>query len=310
MDPVVAIGAMSVDDKGRALGGLIPGTSNPGTIRRSAGGVARNVAEGLARLGVPTELISMVGDDETGRWLLEVTAEAEVDLSAVRVLRGERTASYLAVLDEDGAMMISIDDMEIVRRLGPEMLEESRDVIVEAAIVVVDANLQPAALDTVLEMAHEVGIGVCAVPISVVLAPRLRDRLSYLGVLTANADEAATLLGRASPVAGALEGIAAAKEMVEAGVEICVVTLGRDGVSYATREGASGHLPAGEASVRDATGAGDALTAGLVYGLVTGMPLEEAVRAGIACATLSLGEVGPVASDLNPERLRRAMQET
>ncbi len=175
-------------------------------------------------------------------------------------------------------------------------------------MVVVDANLQPDALDRVLELAGEADVAVCAVPISVVLAPRLRDRLSYLAVVTANGDEAATLLRMAGPVSEIVDGIAAASGLVGAGVGLGVVTLGPEGVCFATREGASEHLPAAEASVRDATGAGDALTAGLVYGLVTGMSVEEAVRAGIACATLSLEETGPVASDLSPERLRRAMR--
>lgn len=305
MGSVVVVGAMSVDDKGRVQGDLILRTSNPGTIRRSPGGVARNVAEGLARLGVTTRLISAVADDEAGRWLLEVTAAAGADVSSVRVFQGERTASYLAVLDRDGAMTVSIDDMGIVRQLDPRMLKAHRTAIAEAVMVVVDANLQPAALDTVLEIADEAGVAVCAVPISIVLAPRLRDRLSHLAVLTANADETATLLGMAGAVVGPPEGIAAAKELVEAGVGLGVVTLGRGGVCYASREGARGHLPAAVASVRDATGAGDALTAGLVRG----MPIEEAVRAGIACATLSLGETGPVADDLSPELLRRAMRE-
>lgn len=309
MGSVVVVGAMSVDDKGRVQGDLILRTSNPGTIRRSPGGVARNVAEGLARLGVTTRLISAVADDEAGRWLLEVTAAAGADVSSVRVFQGERTASYLAVLDRDGAMTVSIDDMGIVRRLDPRMLRAHRSAIAEAVMVVVDANLQPAALDTVLEIAGEAGVAVCAVPISIVLAPRLRDRLSHLAVLTANADEAAELGRKLGPVKDAAQGIAAAEELVQAGVGICVVTLGRDGVSYATRKGVSGHLPAAVTSVRDATGAGDALTAGLVYGLVRGMPVEEAVRAGIACATLSLGETGPVADDLSPELLRRAMRE-
>lgn len=306
---VTVVGAMSGDDKGRALGELIPRTSNPGTIRRSPGGVARNVAEGLARLGMETRLISVIGDDEVGRWLLGATSAAGVDTSAVRILSGERTASYLAILDSDGAMTVSIDDMGIVGRLGPEMLRENRDILAGADMIVVDANLEPAALDALLNIAAKAGVPVCAVPISMVLAPRLRDRLASLAVLTANADEAATLLGKTGPVAGSREGVAAAKRLVRAGVELGVVTLGRQGVSFATREGMAEHLPAVETPVRDATGAGDALTAGLVYGLVTGMSERDAVRAGIACATLSLEETGPVSSALSRGRLRQALRQ-
>ena len=60
---VVLIGAASLDVKARAAAPLIPRTSNHGRVSLSPGGVARNVAENLAHLGVQTCLISAVGED-------------------------------------------------------------------------------------------------------------------------------------------------------------------------------------------------------------------------------------------------------
>jgi len=51
-----------------------PHDSNPGKVRVSFGGVCRNIAENLARVGVNTKFISVVGDDEKGRSLLEHSA--------------------------------------------------------------------------------------------------------------------------------------------------------------------------------------------------------------------------------------------
>ena len=63
---ILIIGAAGLDTKGRAIGPLQPGTSNPGSIRTSVGGVARNVAENLARLGEHAVLLSAVtGSAET-----------------------------------------------------------------------------------------------------------------------------------------------------------------------------------------------------------------------------------------------------
>jgi pseudouridine-5'-phosphate glycosidase/pseudouridine kinase len=45
---------------------LIPGTSNPGSIKQSYGGVGRNIAECLARLECSPHFISAVGDDSSG----------------------------------------------------------------------------------------------------------------------------------------------------------------------------------------------------------------------------------------------------
>ncbi len=49
--PVVVIGAAGVDIVGRLESDLHEGSSNPARIRTTFGGVARNVAENLARLG-------------------------------------------------------------------------------------------------------------------------------------------------------------------------------------------------------------------------------------------------------------------
>ncbi len=69
-DHVLVIGGTLLDTKGKPDAGLAPGTSNPGRIRSSRGGTARNVAENLARLGTNVLLITAVGNDVIGQKLL------------------------------------------------------------------------------------------------------------------------------------------------------------------------------------------------------------------------------------------------
>jgi len=90
---------MAIDAKGQPRRALVPGTSAPGTVRLSIGGVARNVAENLARLGVHATLLSAVGDDPMGRFLLDATAHAGVNVEHVLVRRGQRSGAYIAVLN-------------------------------------------------------------------------------------------------------------------------------------------------------------------------------------------------------------------
>jgi pseudouridine kinase len=71
------------------------------------------------------------------------------------------------------------------------------------------------------------------------------------------------------------------------GVQVAIVTLAEQGVCYATPDG-SGHVPAVKTHVVDRTGAGDALTAGVVFGLNNGFPIDEAVRLGASAAALTL----------------------
>jgi pseudouridine kinase len=138
--PVVAIGSSGVDIVGRAAEVLHMGTSNPAALRMSPGGVARNVAENLARLGTEVYLVSAVGDEAEGRMVIAQAAEAGVHVDTVLTVPGARTGAYLAVLDEQGNLHLAMDDMRIVESVTPEHLRACRSLIENASVVFVDGN--------------------------------------------------------------------------------------------------------------------------------------------------------------------------
>ena len=77
--PIACIGAANLDRKLRSLATLTMGTSNPARQDESFGGVARNIAENLARLGAPVSLTTAIGDDSSGRALLAHAEAAGID---------------------------------------------------------------------------------------------------------------------------------------------------------------------------------------------------------------------------------------
>ena len=105
-----------------------------------------------------------------------------------------------------------------------------------------------------------------------------------------------TLVGRRSQV------LQAARKLLSIGVEVAIVTMAEQGLVYASSEG-SGHIPAIPCEVMDLTGAGAALTAGVVFGLVNEMSIDEAVRLGVSAAALTLQSPEIVCEDLSLERL-------
>ena len=285
-DPqVVVIGAASIDTKGRIQTELLPGTSTPGQIRVSVGGVARNVAENLARLGIDTALLSVVGDDTSGKRILQRTQEGGVNTEHVIVQAQSRSSAYLAVLDEEGNPFVSVDDMEAVKAITPRYIYARRGLIGQADMVVFDANLSPRTIDSIMSLARKHDIPVCADPTSATLAPRLKPYLSQLYLITPNAAEAEALCGRKAEKRHQAER--AVKALVREGVEIAIVTLAELGVCYATSE-SSGHTGVVKTDVVDFTGGGDALTAAVIFGMLNDFPVDEAVRLGVAAAALTL----------------------
>ncbi len=299
---VLVIGAAGIDIKSRPHAALRLGQSNAGVVRNSVGGVARNIAENLARLEVPTVLLTAVGEDHSGEYVLSHIAGAGVDTSYVLRVSDQHTGSYVSVQDANGDLLVAVSEYDIVEAITPAYLQKHRALFAETAMVVVDANLSLRALASVFRWAARYGVPVCADPTSPGLAPKLIPHLPQMHMVAPDAHEAAVLCESAHPPATSEEAIEMAQCLVGRGVQIAIVTLGEQGLAYAAGSEA-GHIPALRTQVVDTTGVGDALTAAVIFGLLNAFPLDEAVRLGVSAAALTLRTRETVAPDLSLDRL-------
>jgi pseudouridine kinase len=300
--PILLLGSSSQDIVGRLESDLQPGTSNPARIRTSYGGVARNVAENLARLGQPVKLISVVGKDRPGDELLEYTAAAGVDVSAVLRTDLYPTGFYMGVLDPRARLRFAVDDMRVMSELTPEIIQQNQALFENASLVFVDGNLSEASLKVAVTLAKQAKIPICADPASTLLAERLKPHLSKLHLVTPNVAEAVALTGQSFESSDPQAALEDARALLAAGVDIALIALAEFGVVYATHE-TSGHVPAIQTPILDPTGAGDALTAAVLFGLVNDMDLDDAVRLGVSAASLTLRHSGTVYPELTLEKL-------
>lgn len=300
--PVLVIGSAGIDIVGRLKNDIRMGISNPAQIRSSFGGVARNVAENLARLGQPVTLLSAVGDDEAGTQLLDEISEVGVNVDHIFRSIEHPTGTYLAIVNTAGELQVALDDMHASSLLSPGYIRERADLFKESSAVFLDANLPRETLRTIISLGRNAGIPVCADPATAVLASKLRPYLKYLSMITPNNTEASVLTDHPVQPSRRREAIQTAKELVAEGVDIVVIALAQFGVCYATSE-TSGQISAIRTNVVDPTGAGDALTATILFGLLNHMDIDEAVRLGVSAASLTLGYSGAVVPDLSLEKL-------
>jgi pseudouridine kinase len=300
--PVLVIGAAGVDIVGTLRGELRPGTSNPARIRYSFGGVARNVAENLARLGQPVSLITAVGVDYPQEQMLQSLSAAGVNIDAVIRTDQYPSGAYVAVINPQGELQYALDDMAVLSSLTPEYIRDRAELFKDASLLFVDANLPKDTLRTVMALARRSHLPVCGDPTTVTLASRFRSYLTQFYLMTPNLAEAAVLCERTTPAVGRRQALDAAKCMVANGVGIAIITLAAQGLCYATSE-TSGYIPAIKTTIIDPTGAGDALTAAVIFALLNDMPLDDAVRLGVSAASLTLRYRGAVVPDLSLEKL-------
>jgi pseudouridine kinase len=299
---VLVIGAANLDIKGQPEHELVRGSSAPGRIRSSLGGVARNIAENLARLEVETVLLTAVGDDGTGERILGQTAGQGIDISRALIVEGQRSGAYMALLSPTGTLEAALDDMSILRAITPAYLEEHRELFEEACLVAIDANLAPETIQKVVELCEEHDVALCADPTSTTLAGRLLPHLSSLYMASPNAQEASVLCGYEFDPNDRDVVQTAAAHLVLQGVEFVAITLGEGGVVYAAAD-TKGHIPAIQTQIVDPTGAGDALTSAIIFGLLEDIPLDECVRLGVTAATLTLRTRETVRPDLSVDLL-------
>jgi pseudouridine kinase len=291
-----------MDIKCRIAGRAAMASSNPGSVLSAPGGVARNIAEALARLGLAASLISAVGRDPPGRQLLAATAAAGVDVRGV--LRGPApTGIYAATLDARGELLVGVAAMGILERLTPRRLAHRQRLIAAADLVVADSNLPAATLDWLLAFAARRGLRLAIDAVSVPKARRLKPLLRArrpLFALFCNRAEAAALTGAADPRT-------AARRLHARGVRHVCIGLGRRG-ALASSAGAQQRVPTLAGDVVDVTGAGDAMVAGTLFGLLNGESLATAARYGQAAATLTRAGAQSVSPRLSARAIARCIR--
>lgn len=280
---IACIGAAHSDRMARCLEKFVRGASNPVTVSASHGGVARNVALNLARLGQRVKLVSALGADKEGAAIAEELAAAGIDLEGVEHIAGRATASYTAVLDRKGELLCGLAVADIYESLDGARLKALAPGLAAWPLWAIDANLPESGIGALAAAAPD-DVRLAALAVSPAKAPRLTPHLGRFDMLFANRGEAAALLD--APVGTAAEAVAVADNLRAEGPNMVFVTLGEEGVAVATEEMCELY-PAPACQVVSVNGAGDAFAAGVMAAHLSGAPLAEAVARGLAAASLT-----------------------
>ncbi len=288
---IACIGGAHIDRHGVLKGPLIAGTSNPGNVTTDFGGVARNVAENLARLGRGVTMVSRVGDDDNGAAVAARLELLGIDTSLVSVAK-RATASYTAIVEPGGELVLGLADMDLYDEMVPGTTDLER--LRNHALWFADANLPAETIAWLLGRAEGIPVAVDAV--SVVKARKLRGALPRISILFANIAQAASIaeveaMGDAAQAARGLQALGARAGVVTAGAAGIAVWTGDDVRAMAA-------LPA---VPRDVTGAGDALIAGTLFGVTEGRDLFDAARLGLAAAAITVESGSTTAAQLTAE---------
>lgn len=289
---VTVIGGLNMDIKAKSKKNLVIGDSNPSDIEITPGGVGRNIAHNLALLGIQSTLLSAAGNDSESHSVIAQTTQAGVNMEHLLISSHQKTGKYIAILDSQGEMAMAVSDMDILEELDTAYLESKLEIIKNSHFVVCDANISTDCLKFVIETCKINNIPLCIDPVSAAKAVKLQGLLEGIYILTPNVLELHVLTGIENNVEKASE------ELTKLGVKNVIATLGPLGLCH-TDIKKSTYFPSIAKSIVDVTGAGDSLTAGLIYGLLTYENFQMACLCGSAAAAITLSSKETVSSKIN-----------
>ncbi|HIS94586.1 MAG TPA: carbohydrate kinase family protein [Candidatus Ventricola gallistercoris] len=304
MGYIAGIGGANMDIHGRSERQLVMRDSNPGTLHMSLGGVCRNICENLVRLGETVRLITVVGEDVHGRSILEGCRAVGIDMSAAQVIPGERSSSYISIMDGDGDMLLAMSDMHIIKRLSAQLVDASRDVLSGADLVVCDGNLSSATIERLTQVC------TCPLyldPVSTAWAREVRPFIGCFDTIKPNRMELETLAQ--CPVDTRAHLDEACDRLIAQGVRRVFVSMGRDGMFYKGPEGAICGVSRPFDGMVNATGAGDASMAGIVWASRRGMSAQDTLNAAMAAGMIAISSPDTISSDMTPEAIDRMVKE-
>lgn len=291
------VGGANMDILGTPADILQAGSSTPGSVSYSPGGVGRNIAENLARLGETCYLIAPVGDDHSGRQLTELSQLAGIDTSQMITIPGQATSSYLSMLDQQGDMQLAIADMSILDAFGPDYLRKQISLLSRAELVVLDTNLKPSTLEFLFDQLSGQRFFVDCV--SVAKAEKIKPFLAYVHTLKPNLAEAQAIAGLQASADNSKELALLADWFHHQGVQRVFISLGKEGL-YFSDQHTQLQSQLSCQQVINSNGAGDALMAALCHSWLQGYSSDYSCQFSLAAANLALASQ----TTINPEMSR------
>ena len=303
----VGIGAANVDICGHSKNPIIMADSNPGAMSISLGGVTRNICENLARLGGSVKLISALGSDLYGHMIREESTAAGIDMSQCMTVEGHPSSTYMSLLDERGEMYVALSDMSVLQRMDMEFIRRRESMIKGARLLVFDPALPEAVVEGITSQYGD-ALPLFCDPVSSAYARRLKPYVGKVHTLKPNRMELTVLTGHDTDTP---KGVKAACEMLLCrGVKRIFVSMGHEGCLYMDSEGnvVQRALSPIE-NIANASGAGDAFTAAVIYSYLKGFGIDRTIDYALAAGAVAVSAATTINPEISPELIEKIIIE-
>jgi pseudouridine kinase len=299
-DYVVVIGAANVDINGLSENPIIMGDSNPGTIEICLGGVSRNIAENLVRLNTEVKLITAIGADTFGEKIASECRQAGIDISHSMFIEGSGSSIYAAIVNNTGELTLALSDMHVLEKMTIDHLRRKTQLIKNGKILVIDAGLSEEVINYLVSAFKDFHIFLD--PVSVGKAKKVKNIIGNFDTLKLSRLEAEYLSDIKIEGEKSLEKIGS--YFIKKGVNRVFISTGREGIYFYSKT-RSFLTPVQFVEAVNASGAGDAFMAGIVYGTLHHLGEEETIEFASAMAALTVQSAKTVSELMNRDNVAK-----
>ena len=296
MDYICVLGGANIDVFANSHQKIAIRDSNPATITTALGGVGRNVAENLARLGNKVYLLTVLGNDVNVKLIEDNAKAVGIDLSKAKRVNGV-TSTYMCINDSNGDMMLGASDMQILSHLDCDYVKENLELLNNAKAVVIDTNI-PNVIEYVCQ---NVKVHIFLDTVSASKTKYIVQTPFKVFCLKPNLLEAEILSGKQ------IDGEDDIKEVMQYlfdnHSQWVVLTDGAKGVYYFDGK-TFGHVDAHKVQVKNTTGAGDSFISAMISGYVQGWDIEKCVRFGCLIASITVQSIETVSKQVTSQLVK------
>lgn len=301
---VTVIGGSNMDIQGFPVNPLVMYDSNPGKVEISLGGVGRNIAENISRLNVNTKLISAIGNDLYGNTILSQCKDLNIDISDCFISDEYATSIYISILNNDKDMQLAISHMDIIEKLDESFIHSKYSSINNSNAIVIDTNLSQDTIEFITRTYSHLPIFVDTV--STAKCKKIENILHRFEGIKLNKYEAEKLSG--IKINTIEDAKISCEYFIEKGIRSVFITLGSDGV-YCANKHESLHIEGIKINIVNATGAGDAFMAGIIYGFMNNLTLSETAKFSVGASILALSHKNTINPNISVDLINQRIKE-
>lgn len=306
-DYVLGIGACNIDIYGKPQCDIRPHYDHPAIIGSNVGGVSKNILTNLCKLGSNVKFITAIGDDGFADAIIKDCKLNKINTSNIIRVENQSSGVFMQVQDKNNDMYLAVCDMSALNAITPEYIRSKKSLLLKAKLVLVDSSFRLETLQEIIDICKD-NVPIYVDPISDNYATKIKDYVKYFTCIKANRTELECL--SEIKISNRKDLYKACDKLLNDGLKRIFVSLGKDGILYMDNKGNKLiRKLKPEKRMVNASGAGDASMAAIIYSTINNLSLDKTVDYALAAGIAAIRSQETINKDMSIGLLNRILKE-